>query len=258
MRPSRKRAPSWAQRQIKQRRQELPRSQWQGPLVLLIMLPVAIAAVVLATPHHPLLEGFLCGFLCAVGIVAVVFIVPITDGSIFLRLYNLHEAAVADVLKSRSGIYSVYSSVEFDSFDVDLVVVAPAGVFALEIKTRTSIERASALGPHYRARWQRQAALGARKVHFLLLSNHLDLEVRPVVVLVGPGTPRQLPVEADSGVLWLSPSSLQTWADGLVVGELGEDRARDIEKALQTYLAQFDPSRRANPRSGAMSSHAMS
>jgi hypothetical protein len=65
------------------------------------------------------------------------FLVGVTllmDGSLLRRIGRMVEADVGDDLRRTSGIYGVVSKLMFERIDVDHVVLAPTGVFVVEVK----------------------------------------------------------------------------------------------------------------------------
>jgi hypothetical protein len=87
--------------------------------------------------------------------------------------------------------WSLFDAVELDPSDVDQVLVGPGGVFVMNTVRSTepvqlnptAIEGLAGGDPAIRAR------SGAFKIRSLLRTDGLVLDVRPVVVLAGPGAP---------------------------------------------------------------------
>jgi hypothetical protein len=192
--------------------------------------------------HHPVVEGFYIGLTltCVVG--AFFFGLFLLEGSLVARVARLYESLVSDELKGAPGVYHVVRNVEFDNFDVDYVVIAPAGVFAFEVKTMNFIKPKLELDELARTQWSDQARRAARRIHFLLRSKGLDIDVRPAVALIGPGVPKDLPAyERLDGVRWVTLRDSTAWSKRLGKGALGKEQADEIWAALDSYVSAFSP-----------------
>ena len=116
-------------------------------------------------------------------------------------------------------------------------------MFAIETKFMTSIRPARQLDPVYRQRWGRQARANARTVRLLLKSRHIDIAVRPVVLLSGFGVPTAVPgfEEESDGTWWARTREIHAWQSRLLAGEIALGEADEICKAIGDYMARFRP-----------------
>lgn len=93
----------------------------------------------------------------------------------------------AEIRRTRA-LYGTVSGLSFDRLDVDHVVLAPSGVYAVEVTSLWSRQVAleDVLGL---SRMLDRARREARKVGLLLGSVPAVADVLPVLVLAGPGAP---------------------------------------------------------------------
>jgi hypothetical protein len=140
--------------------------------------------------------------------------------------------------------WSVIDDVEFDGFNVDHVLVGPAGVFAIETKwtTRSWTVRDGALDAGPESRPAQQAQRYGTKVR-TLLKHHagIELDVRPVVVAWGPGRPRLdgvTTVLGDGTWLLEGPRCGEAFADLATV--LTEADIVMIVESLRTFTDKRD------------------
>ena len=110
------------------------------------------------------------------------------------RLFDAAEAErfTASSLRRlrRRGWLSV-DHIEFHRFDIDHVVAGPGGVFAVETKWTNYDWRINdcSFNDEYAQTAVRQCREGASKISSLLRSRRLICEVRPLLVIWGPGRP---------------------------------------------------------------------
>ncbi len=90
----------------------------------------------------------------------------------------------------RRGWFSV-DHIEFHRSDIDHVVAGPGGVFAVETKWTNYDWRINdgSFNDEYAQKAVRQCREGASKISSLLRSRRLVSEVRPLLVIWGPGRP---------------------------------------------------------------------
>ncbi len=137
------------------------------------------------------------------------------------------------------------STLAFDHFDVDHVVLARCGVLAVEVKFLTNPHRPSPERevdplddvpelPGMLA----QARRGAHTVGLLLRSRHVPVPVRPLLILAGPGSPDlRGTVRLLDGVAVVAWRDIDTWSARLAAasGALDELTARAAADALLAF-----------------------
>ncbi len=95
---------------------------------------------------------------------------------------------VGDKLYRVSRVHAVISELLFDGYDVDHVLLAPTGVFVIEVKW--SLSPSAHLDCVLRlSRHLHEVRAGARTVTGLLRPVHPSIAVHPVLVLASPGVP---------------------------------------------------------------------
>lgn len=189
------------------------------------------------------MAGFLVGVLTSMAVLLSLFLYLLAEGSMGARIARLHETGAADLLRDVPGVHHVISNLEFDGFDVDCVVIAAGGVFAVETKAMTRIRPARQLDAGSRDRWGSQARANARKVRLLLRSHHIEVPVRPVMLLTGAGVPVDMPAfeEEPDGTLWVRRRDIDEWGTRIGSGDMKADEAERIRAAIAIYMDAFRP-----------------
>ncbi len=233
----------WLFREARRKRSTAWRGTWRIIAVALLAVVVCCTFYGIIWWRHQFEVGLLVGCLGTLLVGSSVFVFWIAEGSLVARLARLHEQWACNLIEGAEGVYAVVRNVEFDDFDVDCAVMAPAGVFAFEVKSLLAVRPAKQLIPTLEAHYGDQARHAARKIRLLLKSKGLQIDVKPAVILIGPGVPESLPSyrkDAD-GVRWVTVRNCQDWLPRLENGELGADCADLCETALQHYVVAFRP-----------------
>ena len=136
---------------------------------------------------HPVARAAMLGVVGTAAAGSLLFGLVLADGTLLARLGRMAEEAVGDELRGTPGVYGVVSNLPFACSDVDHVVLAPAGVLAVEVKQIHGLRRGVSAD-----RWSgmlEQARTGARRTTVLLHQHGLDLQAWPVLVVAGAGAP---------------------------------------------------------------------
>ncbi len=166
--------------------------------------------------------------------------VTVADGTFHQRMGAMAEEWTAQSFsKLRPAGWYVINSVPFEKFDVDHVVVGPAGVLAVETKWtsvpwRITGRRLVAFGDPIR-----QAERGATQIERFLESEDVKVPVVAVVVVWGAGT-KQLP--EDSKILGrtvlLSGKHARRWRAELDADHLDVGTIEAVREVLQRFIEQ--------------------
>lgn len=179
---------TWLGRDLRARRRELVRSFWRPLTAIIAVFVAASTPAVLFLHAHARLQGVVIGVLLGAGTVGLVFLLAFVDGTLLARIGRWHETNVGDDLRRTPGVYGVLSNIPFDRFDVDHVVLAPTGCWAVEVKSllgrREPLDRTWGLPAKIG-----HADRGAEAVRDFLLRAGIDIPVKPLLVLAGPGAP---------------------------------------------------------------------
>lgn len=201
----------------------------------------AVSGALLATVvrQSPLLVGLVAGVY--VGAIAVLLLVllAIADGSLLARLGRAHEDDVGTELLKAPGVLAVISGVSFDHRDVDHVVLAHSGCFAVEVKATFGRRGRLNEVPDLPGKLV-QTRDGARQIQRLLASRGVPLRVTPMLILAGSGAPELPPSEGHDDVLIATLRNSHTWRP-LLAGPghvLDEATAGRAATELLTYRSQ--------------------
>jgi len=226
---------TWLDRQLRARRRTAWRSHrrlWASLLACYGLLMVGLAVL---EAGHPVARAAMLGAVGTAAAGTLVFGLVLVDGTLLARLGRMTEEAVGDELRGTPGVYGVVSNLPFACSDVDHVVLAPAGVLAVEVKQIHGLRRG--VSP---ARWSgmlEQARTGARRTTALLHQHGVDLQAWPVLVVAGAGAP-ELPsgrqvIDGVTVVMWRESDS---WRPRLAGRQhLDLDTARRAADALLDY-----------------------
>jgi nuclease-like protein len=233
-------------------RTELRRSCWRTVTQMWVVFPAVAAAVVLyagflaLVPTSQWWRGLCLGFVLGALCVAILWMVQLFSGSSQALYGSLGEQSTAEALKTRRMQRQGWSLVNGLYFaqhgDVDHVLIGPGGVYAIESKwTNRSWEVAPICRSAELSDAMFQARRGARKITSALRAHHLadGLEVSPVVVVWGPGSPA-IPGgwTEDSGVIVVEGRSIGSWVAGPWRDRLEADCIFEVAGALRGDLAQ--------------------
>lgn len=168
------------------------------------------ALVAALVRQWPFLVGVVVGAYLGVVTVALLVVLAIADGSLLSRLGRVLEDEVGSDLHEAPGVFAVVSGVSFARRDVDHVVLAQAGCFAVEVKATFGRRRRLADVPELRGKLA-QASDGARQIHRLLASRGAPLQVTPVLILTGSGAPDMTVAELHDDVLVVPLRNGHAW-----------------------------------------------
>lgn len=110
------------------------------------------------------------------------------DNSHFRRRGLWAEQWTTQTLKKKLGNgWRIFDDLPFARGNVDHVLIGPGGIYAVETKWRSKSNRTRPLSQESMRRDTTQAWRGAMSLVELLRESRVDLPVRPVLVLWGPG-----------------------------------------------------------------------
>lgn len=214
---------------------------WLGLLACTIVL----GGLVVVLPIPTVVTAYLLGFLNASALATFAWIVFLASGSYRHSTGKTGEEATAGVVdtgrRRRRGWRVVHGIYFVGHGDVDHVLIGPGGVFVIESKwtsRRCSIDGGAVHGLMGREPVA-QAREGAQKIERLLRHGPLglDVEVRPVVVLWGPGRIRfDQGRETVDGVLVCDGPRDEQWLPDLDATFLDQGTIDDIGAALAGQL----------------------
>jgi hypothetical protein len=235
----RRRRASWLDRDLRARRSQLLRARWRDLACALGAFAVSAALVAALVRQWPFLVGVVVGaYLGAVAVLLLVLL-AIADGSLFPRLGRALEDEVGNELRTAPGVFAVVSGVSFAHRDVDHVLLARAGCFAVEVKA--TFRRRQRLGqlPELPGKLA-QARDGARQIERLLASRGVSLQLTPVLILTGSGAPDMTSPERHDGVLVVPFRNGHVWRSHLAGLDptLDEATAQAAASELLAYRRQ--------------------
>jgi len=143
--------------------------------------------------------------------------------------------------RRKRHIWSWIDNLEIQSADVDHLVIAPAGIYAIDSKWHTTDLTSAVL--HTGAAAARAAA---RRASLILRSERLQvLDAQPLVVVWGRGQ-GDLPEGGCviDGVLFVKGSGLRNWLAQCSSGAISNEHANEASKKLRQFKARVDPTRR--------------
>jgi hypothetical protein len=196
-----------------------------------------VAASVLVDWHHPQWRAFMVGAML-VGFAESTWIgLTFFDGSLAARYGRFIEEMVGDGLRTAAGVWAVVSNVPFEHFDVDHLVIARRGVFAVEVKTIQGSRAAELDDLRDVPSMLAQAQRAAHDVRALLRSEKVHRAVRPVLVLVGSAVPTLPPLgQACNGVIVVAWRDNAAWLHRL--GDR-DDIDEAVARAAHRVVAGF-------------------
>jgi len=235
---AKKQRKSYVQRQLDRELRRFLRTKWRV-ILSSVAMTVAVCVVPLSIGTPPYVTGLLHASMAMslLGIVGLAFL--LSGSAMHLLAGSYGEAYTQDALAvacTRGHIWHAVHNVELGGADIDSIILAPAGVLAIETKWRFG-------SPD--DRWLDQAAAqadrNARKTRSVLRSKDIGEvhEVRAVLVVWGGGQ-RELGAVRDIGDVTLVPGDLLgNWLASLSTGRMAQDNA----EALHCRLASFANSR---------------
>lgn len=226
-------------RDLHARRRRLLRTRWPDLARAVGAFALSGVLVVVLVRHWPFLVGLAVGTYFGALTVLLLVLLPIADGSLLPRLGRALEADVGKELLKAPGVFTVISGISFAQRDVDHVVLARGGCFAVEVKA-TFGRRTSLNGvPDLKGKLA-QARDGARQIQLLLDSRGVSLPVRPMLILAGPGAPDLTGIERHDDVLIAPLRNSDAWQPQFTDpdGSLEEGTTRAAAAELLAYRSQ--------------------
>jgi hypothetical protein len=235
----RRRRASWLDRDLRARRRQLLRARWRDLAYGLAAFAVSGALLAAVVRHSPFLVGLIAGgYLGAVAMLLLVLL-AIADGSLLARLARAQEDDVGTELLKSPGVLAVISGVSFVHRDVDHIVLARSGCFAVEVKATFGRRDRLSEVPDLPGKLA-QTRDGARQIQRLLASRGVPLPVTPMLILVGSGAPELTAAERHDDVLVATLRQNHTWRP-LLAGPahiLDEATAERAAAELLAYRSQ--------------------
>lgn len=232
-------------------RREIRRAWLDAARANAVVLLVAAGAVTMMSaalflqPIPLWARTFELGLLVAGSLSAMAWIIHVASGMHGRHMGRIGEVCTATTVvtwRRRRRGWALINGLYFANHgDVDHVLVGPGGVFAIESKwtsTDCQVDGEQVLGIVGREPVA-QARAGADKVELLLRygRSRLDVTVRPVVILWGPGAPSLADGFTDIGdVLICEGRRSRKWLPVLDAGDLAADTAEQATTVLQAQL----------------------
>lgn len=202
-----------------------------------IVLALAAGAAALTAFEALIFRGVALGFIAGVIVTLLASALGVTflmHGSGFYRLAGAWaEEFTRDELKKalrRGDVWSVVNGVRVGGQDVDHLVLAPRGIFAMDSKWHFRYD------VDYLQVDVEKAERAASKARSILISLKQRREVTPIVVVAGPG---RIPlVEAPvqlNGVEVIALDSLAAWLQERSTGRLSQDDAEQLAAKLISF-----------------------
>ncbi|SNR97142.1 Nuclease-related domain-containing protein [Blastococcus mobilis] len=226
-------------RDLRARRRQLLRTRWRALACALGAFAVSGVLVATLVRHWPFLVGLVVGAYLGAVTVLLLVLLAIADGSLLPRLGRALEDEVGIELHKAPGVSSVVSGVSFAHRDIDHVVLARTGCFAVEVKATFGRRRRLHEVPDLPGKLA-QARDGARQIERLLASRGVPLPVTPVLILTSSGTPKMTVAERHDDVLVVALRHGHTWRQQFAGLDptLDEATAQVAAAALLAYRSQ--------------------
>jgi hypothetical protein len=230
---------SFAQRQLRSRFLTFLRELWKQITVVALVFAVLAALTSIIQPTR-FLAGFFVGVLVSafIGVIGLLFLMM---GGNALTLSGIWAEGFAhDEIKSatkKGHVWGGIDNIEIGGFDIDHLVFAPGGVFAIETKAHTG----KATSMRLEADLQ-QARDAARKAASVLRSKHVEMpeDVTPVLVIWGRRFTEGLPEEGlvRDGVHVLALPNLASWLSTYRHGRIAQDNANEAMWRLLEFKSR--------------------
>ncbi|SRR6266498_5243127 len=230
-----RRAGQWSQRKAREARREFFRRK-ASSFALVLLGYIALTGVGLFLLPWPSL-AFRQGCL-VVGLLWLLSWLFSMDNAEGQRMGALAERWTSERFRRLRGAgWRVVDRVVFEEGDVDHVGFGPDGVVA--VQTKYSAYKGRFDGPSL-ARFVEQARWGARKIHLLLKSYGIDVEVRPLLVLWGPGTEARPRYAEEKGTPVLCTARRADWLAHLPRSgtRLPTETIASVEAAVQDFISR--------------------
>lgn len=227
---------SYARRRLRKSFWAFVRETKQVVIVFTAAVLLVIGYTVLAEPS-PFLRGLIIGVVATALLAAFLIMFLVTSGNALTLAGAWAEDFVNDEIKKarkRGHVWGAVPNIEVGGFDVDHLVIAPGGVFAVETKAHTRrITRATANAD------LEQAREAARKAGLILQSKHVNMAqpVTPVLAVWGRKATETVPAEGRTvdGVHVVPVPALADWFSAYRTGRLAEDNAATLLARLRDF-----------------------
>ena len=202
-----------------------------------IMLPTI--AITNLLPGSAWSRGFGTGFLVTASLAFIWWVAWVPSGLANRGNGALAELWTNDLLRHTPGVHAVIPSLKFKGKDVDHVVIASAGIVAIESKWRARMPQRDDL----RAA-AHQAADAGRTLRLSLRDTAVPEHLFSNVLIVW--TPRAISLEpyviqtSLGPVTVMSGDATDRWREGLWAGPVGTDFAEDLRKELDALAVRRD------------------
>jgi hypothetical protein len=227
---------SYARRRLRKAFGLFVREHLEVAAIFAIGIAVVVAVSLIVEPSR-FFQGFIIAAVATSFVAAYVLFFVMHDGNYLWLSGAWAEDIVNDeILRAikRGHVWGALQNIEFGGFDIDHLVVAPGGVFAVETKSHSS-----KLDP-VRARSDRkQTAFAAGKAESILRSVHVRMpqDVTPVLAISGRSAAADLPEEGRcvDGVHVVAVAHLGAWLAQHQTGRLAQDNAEEMLTRLMDF-----------------------
>ncbi|MGA9345372.1 MAG: NERD domain-containing protein [Nocardioidaceae bacterium] len=190
------------------------------------------------------MDGYLLGLVQGLAVATAYFMISrlfhMQTGAIWHLAGIYGESNTREILKGarrREDIFDWIDNVEVAGGDVDHIVVAPSGVFALDSKWHLRSTDDATL-----SRDTERAVAAARRARLILRSEGIAADVKPVVVVWGNTSSTAIEAGIDREVIILQGRDLKSWLSE-PEQYLSRDEGDEILNRLKSFKARVDPSR---------------
>jgi nuclease-like protein len=242
------RAGVWARTRARKVQQAYVREHWQWMLVL-ILLGMAVFSAAAALAPDGFERGFLVGGgLAGIGGFLAVWVVQVTGTAPTMMGDVAEQWTAGELRKLRRSGWRTVNHFCLGLGDIDHVVVGPGGIFAIETKWSAS-PWDQEFGAARIADACRQVESNARQLTLWtdLKAAVAPIDVKPVVVLWGPGAPHVDPAISQRGrTTVVAGSAMEGWRSSLTSGVLTTSQLDAAWKVLDRQARRRDE--HENPR----------
>jgi hypothetical protein len=206
-------------------------------LALILVVPAVAINLLPGTPGWQ--KGFLTGVFAMFFVSCVWWLTWVPSGLAARSMGPLAEEWTNDALRGAPGVQAVIPSLKYEGRDVDHVVIASAGIVAVETKWRSAPPSPSDI-----QQAAEQAAAAGRtlrlNMHRKELADHL---FRSAVIYWGPGARDVVPnvIQTSHGPVDVLPGrQASQWLAGLRSGPIGVDDAESLHAEFHQLAVARD------------------
>jgi hypothetical protein len=229
---------SYARRKLRKALRAWVKDSWRLVAVV-VASTVAVCWVLLTVEPSRFMSGLLTGMFGMALLTTLLLLFLIPDGNMLALAgawaEDLSNDEIRLAVKARS-VWGAVANIEVGGFDIDHLVVAPGGVFAIETKSRSG-----GGDPRRLLADVAQAKNAAKKAESILRSQHVLMpnDVTPVLVIWGKRATRDLPRGGRivDGVPVVSVAHLAEWLTQHRTGRIAEDHAEVMLALLREFTA---------------------